>query len=484
MPDKQTHTRSCHSAAMSPAALCLAACLISRPLIAQDAIQPLWTRDSLHSAILGEQRILRISLPAFYSAPWNSPERFPVLIWLDAQADIPFTTIAATARALAGSSAPAMPPLIVVGVETPNPARFRDMTPPPVGTFVPSAGFPAPGGAPAFLRFLSEELRPYIAARYRTQSTTVLAGHSLSGSFAAWALGHAPAFLAGAIATSPTPGWLTEDTLAGPQVLNGLVARNTPSRLFVASGTAEQYLGAGVRSFAAALRARSGSSLAFEYEQIPDAAHELTRTLAIIPGLRFLFRPVSLSGFQLEFEDGEDALLKYSASYDSTRHAYLLGARQLGLPERLPFVFLSAQSRNMGWSVLAPLQLRLCQEMTTSYPTLWNGYDCAGDALARLGRYSEATASYRRGSEAAHNVGDSATAERLKHKAEPRRGASDAMRNDHAPPRATNDTIRRRRTAAAGMSASPTVPANKPLQAGSRATAGVASSMFVWRGCS
>ena len=182
---------------------------------------------------------MRISLPAFYGAPYLAPERFPVLIVLDASAELPFTAIAATARTLAeGTNTPAMPPLIIVGVETPNPSRFRDLTPPPVRPFVPSAGFPNPGGAPAFLRFLSEELRPYIAAQYRTQSATFLAGHSLSGSFAAWAFGHAPEFLTGAIALSPTPGWLTDDALAGRQVLDGIAARTRPGRLFLATVSA------------------------------------------------------------------------------------------------------------------------------------------------------------------------------------------------------------------------------------------------------
>ena len=138
--------------------------------------------------------------------------------------------------------------------------------------------------------------------------------------------------------------------------------------------------------------------------------------------------PSSYSGWKPESEDGEDALSKFSAIYDSTRTAYLLGARQLGLLQRLPLNFLGLHARQLGWPAVAPLQLRLCQEITTWYPTLWNGFDCAGDALARIGRAAEATASYRRGSEAARIAGDSATAERIRRKAEPRPDAPDAQR--------------------------------------------------------
>lgn len=423
------HPRSRHSAATLLVALGFAAGPPSRPLLAQGADQPLWTRDSIRSSILGEQRFLRISLPAFYNAPWKAPERFPVLILLDAQAALPLSAIATTARILAdGESAiaPAIPSLIIVGVETPNPARFRDMTPPPVRPFVPLDGFPAPGGAPAFLRFLSEELLPFIAARYRADRTTILAGHSLSGAFTAWAFGQAPDVIAGAIALSPTPGWLMEDTLAGRQVIDGIAARSRPGRLFLSSGSAEQYLGAGARAFAASLRAARVAGLALAYEEIADADHGLVKTLGMIPGLRFIFRPVSLSGFQVEFAEGDDFPAKYSAAFDSTRRVYLHGARQLGLPEHLPGSFLSLQAQQrLGGTRMAPIKLRLCEELITWYPTLWNGYDCAGDALARMGRPTEAGASYRRGSEAARSVGDTATAERLKRKAEPGPGAPD-----------------------------------------------------------
>lgn len=423
MPFTHSQGRSRRYAVMAVVALLSVAYAPITPLLAQSAIQPLWTRDSIRSAILGETRLLRISLPAFYGAPWNAPERFPVLIVLDAEVELPMTAVATAARALGeGTGVPVMPPVIIVGVETPNPGRFRDMTPPPVKPFVGLLpGFPAPGGAPAFLRFLSEELRPYIATRYRTQSTTVLAGHSLSGSFAAWAFGHAPEFLTGAIALSPTPGWLTDDALAGRQVLDGIAVRATPGRLFMATGTAERYVDGGGQLFAAELRARNVPGLVFEHQRIPGIAHAHTKgPLGMIPGLQFIFRPVSLSGFQLEHEDGEDRLSKFSTTFDSTRRAFMLGARQLGLEERLPLNFLSLQARGFADTASAPLQLRMCQEIATSYPTLWNGHDCAGDALARMGRTSEAAASYRRGIEAARTVGDSATAARLTRKTEPR----------------------------------------------------------------
>lgn len=410
--------------ALNAIAALLLGCTFSAALPAQVGNGPLWTRDSIRSAILGEQRYVRIALPAFYNEAWNAPERFPVLFILDADANLAFAATASAVRIMAegmAAGSPLMPPLIIVGIETPNPTRFRDFTPPPVKKFVPLPDFPSPGGAPQFLRFLAEELRPYIASRYRTNSTTILAGHSLGGSFTAWAFGRAPNFLAGAVALSPTPGWLTEDTLAGPQVLDGIAQRATPGRLFLASGSAEHYLGTGVKAFVAALRTRKLKGSVFQYEEVADASHGNTYFLGMIPGLRYVFRPVSLASYQLEFDDGEDRLAKFSAIYDSTRKAYIAGAHQLGLPEHLPFNFLGQQIRGLSDTTVAPLLLRMCQDVMTHYPTMWQGYSCAGDALDRMGRASESLASYQRGAEAARVAGDSASAGRLARKATPPR---------------------------------------------------------------
>ena len=378
---------------------------------AQSTALLLWTRDSIHSQVLGETRALRISLPVGYDARDYAAERYPVLIVLDADADIPFAATIANARAMGGTNAPAMPRLIIVGVETGGRNRFRDLT-------LPTADDTAHrvdggGGAPAFLRFLSTELQPYLATRYRTLPFTVLSGHSLSGSFARWAFGQAPQFLAGAIALSPSP-------LETARILDGIQARGTPGRLIVVTGTAEGGLDSAAQSFAAALRSRNVAALAFAHERIADVSHDHTATLGMIPGLRFIFRPGSLSAYQIGFDEvsATSAMLsRFNAVFDSTRAAYLRGAAELGLPQRLPLSFLVSQGNWYQAPATAPLLMRLCQEMVGFYPTLFRGFECAGDAQTRLGHSAEAAASYRRAIDAARALGDSAAADRIARKA-------------------------------------------------------------------
>lgn len=388
---------------------------VSSTLYAQTVSSPLWTSDSINSKILGETRMIRISLPKDYDAGEYAFEHYPVLFVLDAQYDIPFAATVANARALAATNAPAIPQLIIVGVETPDRTRFHDLTPPPSGDA--AKGLAGAGGGQEFLQFLATELRPYLASKYRTQSVTILAGHSLSGSFAAWAFGEAPDFLTGVIALSPSLPWLNTDGFAGRQVVDKIRARPKPGRLFVLNGEGEHAMNIGIQSFIAAVNDQPAPIWSLEYQRLDEVSHSHTQTLGMIPGLRFIFRPVSLAGYQVEFDDDQPPLVTFSAAFDSNREKYLRGARELGLPERLPLNFLIGQSRRYQGNAMAPLLLRLCQEIITSYPTLWQGYDCAGDAQARLGRTTEAASNYRRALEAAQKAGDKENADRLARKA-------------------------------------------------------------------
>jgi predicted alpha/beta superfamily hydrolase len=389
------------------AALIIVAGLVNRPLHSQPVAGPLWTTDSIHSNVLGETRRLRIALPLEYDVREYEAETYPLLIALgDA---ITFTATVANARALAAGGAPAIPRLVIVNVETPDPSRFYNMTPPVVGSL---AGV---GGAPAFLRFLSTELRPYIAAHYRTNTVTVLAGHSLTGLFAIWAFGQAPDFLTGAIALSPSLP-LFEGS-AARQVLDGITARTTHGRLFLLASASEHFaMDSAARSFAAALNAQPAAPRVFDYQRIPDASHGNTALLGMVPGLRFIFRPVSLAGHMIEHLGAEAGIPRLLAVFDSTHDAYIRGTRELGLPQRLPLSFLLAQSRSWADSASAPLLLRVCETLISSYPTLTNGYECAGDAQARLHRIGEAAANYQRAIEATRIAGDNAATGRIARK--------------------------------------------------------------------
>lgn len=387
----------------------LAAVLLSfaAPLRAQSPGPALWQRDSIHSAVLHASRYFRVATPPNYDDNVSARERYPVLVVLDAEDDLFFSATVAAVRAWSAFGPPRIPRMIVVGVE--NADRFADMTTP---AFARAIQNPRAGKEPAFLRFLSSELLPRIATRYRTLPYVIIAGHSLSGLFATWAFGEAPTVFSAGIALSPS--FPLANGISGREALDAVSGRSRPGRFFVLT-SAEEPLDSAAQVFARTLRSRQPAGLAFEYQRVPQGSHIQTELLGLMPGLEFVFRPISLAGYfkLVRLQNTNASPESLVAFFDRTRAAYAKGARDLGLPERLPLQFLLNQSTLYQNSTVMPLRLRICQDLAASYPELWNGFACEGDAQARMGDTTRALRSYRRAIQAAARAHDAHAADSL-----------------------------------------------------------------------
>jgi predicted alpha/beta superfamily hydrolase len=107
-----------------------------------------------------------------------------------------------------------IPDLIVVAI--PNTRdRTHDLSPAgdTTATFAVSGRdtiaqrFPTAGGAAKMRAFLTEELAPWVEARYRTAPYRILVGHSLGGLFTVDALTYAPKSFNAYVAISPSLWW-------------------------------------------------------------------------------------------------------------------------------------------------------------------------------------------------------------------------------------------------------------------------------------
>jgi predicted alpha/beta superfamily hydrolase len=151
------------------------------------------------SRVLGESRVIDVALPVGYER--DTAARYPILVVLDGEFEQEIA--ASIARFYASMSQ--LPPLIVVGVR--NTDRNHDFTPTPVAGFTTPPEVQRPGGAAAFLSFMSDELVPWIDHSYRTAPLRVLVGHSLGGLFALYTIAHRPELFTGFLIMEPSAWW-------------------------------------------------------------------------------------------------------------------------------------------------------------------------------------------------------------------------------------------------------------------------------------
>jgi tetratricopeptide (TPR) repeat protein len=147
------------------------------------------TYRTLHSGILNESRTLLVNLPRGYS---ETTIHYPVLyILYGGQVRGYFAESVHVVDRL--HEAELMPRVIIVGIK--NVDRYRDNLP------VNRDG--EKGGAENFLKFIREELIPFIDASYRTKNFRILLGPQAGASFGLYALMEAPGLFKANIITNP-----------------------------------------------------------------------------------------------------------------------------------------------------------------------------------------------------------------------------------------------------------------------------------------
>jgi predicted alpha/beta superfamily hydrolase len=243
-------------------------------------------------------RDIQVWLPPGYEA--SPAKRYPVLYLHDGE-NVFDAAVAPgewgfdeTAQRLmaAGEVAPAL----IVAVNNGR-SRIDDYTPVPMRREGRLQG----GGAAAYARFLVDELKPFIDARYRTRpeaAHTAVGGSSLGGLVSMWLLLREGGSFGAALVVSPSVWW------GGEQILRELAATPLGSarpRVWLDIGLLEgEPVVAGARRLRDALLQRGwrtavpGSPLrpSLAYTEAPEAGHEEAAWAARVEGmLRFLFPP-------------------------------------------------------------------------------------------------------------------------------------------------------------------------------------------------
>jgi hypothetical protein len=233
---------------------------------------------TLKSQILSEDRTLYIYLPRDHE---SSEELVPVLYLLDG--DMLFNYTAATVDYYINTYR--IPRMMVVGIGSTD--RSRDFTPTKGRT---QDGSPATGGgADVFLRYMKEELFPYIDENYRTRRYRAIIGHSLGGLFVIHALLTEPDLFGAYMALSPFLAWdngvlvqSAETFFKETQSLNKL--------LYVANeSVSREQLSKPIDEFVQLLKTRCPRGLEWEYKLYEGSDHMNLPVLGIPDGLDFFF---------------------------------------------------------------------------------------------------------------------------------------------------------------------------------------------------
>ena len=188
------------------------------------------------SQILGNTREITVYLPAGYDE--RDDRRYAVLYMQDGQnlfdphrAYVPGNHWRLQDAADAAIGERTAAPMIIVGVDHAGPARMDEYTP------VTDAKHSGGGRAADYARFVVEELKPAIDARYRTLADaehTGVGGSSLGGLVSLYLVLHHPDVFRRAAVLSPSVWWGGRAILADTDAYDG-----TPPRLWLYIGGRE-----------------------------------------------------------------------------------------------------------------------------------------------------------------------------------------------------------------------------------------------------
>jgi uncharacterized protein len=342
--------------------------------------------DTFKSPKLNEERTIVVATPASYG---TSKVGYPVLVLLDAEDKPQFNAAVANVAFLASRGA--IPEMIVVGIPN-GKDRTHDLT--PAATGGTAKAFPTAGGASAFAEFIIDEVLPKVRAKYRTLSSTVLAGHSFGGLFALDVAAARPTAFNGIVAMSPSLWW--NDSIPARDYATAIANASRPQRLFAASGGLEPTIAVTTKRFAARLDSIKPATLAFASQHYPENTHNLMPEQSLVDGLRFVYAPLSLTNAPVQrITPSSDSATVVKAVIE-TEESYARAARSLGMPEHLA----EGQLNEWAYGALQFLKMPkiavwLFRKNVARYPDSPAVYAGLGDALLALGDTVEARTQLR-----------------------------------------------------------------------------------------
>ncbi len=230
----------------------------------------------IQSKVLGQERTINIRVPQGWR---KSGERYPVVYLLDGGVEQDFPHIAGIVQL--GSIVGTTREMILVGIETVD--RRRELAFPTTDAAL-LKDYPTAGHSAEFRRFIAEEVKPWVEARWPTNGEDLVMGESLAGLFVVETFLKQPGLFDCFVAISPSLWW-DNGSLAKQSA--ALLAVQPPGERFLWLALADEQ-GMGLDPLLEALRAKPPEGLRWHYDARADETHATIYHPAALTALRAL----------------------------------------------------------------------------------------------------------------------------------------------------------------------------------------------------
>jgi predicted alpha/beta superfamily hydrolase len=231
--------------------------------------------DSIRSAILNQKRLIQVFTPSDYKP--GSADTYDVMYVLDG-GNWNTGLITRVQQFVQGEGY--MPKTIIVSVLGID--RGKDLTPTHLENWKTS------GGGENFLRFIKEELIPYVNKTYPSNGDNLLWGHSLGGLFVTYAMLQSPATFKSYIAVDPSIWW--DKNYVAKMAASKLSALAGLNTTFYVSGRDDASMKEmKVDTLEAVLKNHAPADLHWKVVSYPGESHSSVRLKTTYDGLRFSY---------------------------------------------------------------------------------------------------------------------------------------------------------------------------------------------------
>lgn len=241
---------------------------------------------TIHSEIIGEDRPISVYIPKGV----NNDDSLYVIYLLDSEHH--FHTVTGIVQSLVDYEQ--IPKTMVVGIETTN--RPRDYLPKIDGEpktefqiFVKSKW--PDSGHDNFLKFLNDELFPFIDKKYPTYPHRTIIGHSNGGTLALSALFDRPELFNNYLAISAN-GWWSYDEIIQKSIKLTESGRNKEKLFLTVAGEGSRFY-TGTLELLTNMERNKPANLDWKFEHFPNRTHMSGILPAISQGLEYLYEDVN-----------------------------------------------------------------------------------------------------------------------------------------------------------------------------------------------